>query len=219
MSQCVTYHETSATATATANTGPTSRLIVLTPEERDHATEIGHTRHRNAVAMHLHQAAGRCPGTEQQELQMDAAAAGAELAAAKALGLEWLDPNERFHDLPDIDPFVEVRYTPKPTSRLILRPADVEACEKYGQRAFVLVTRAEVPYRDACRYLIHGWLWADDREDRMTYGAMFAGDRRPPCWWANRPTLRDLSGLLRALRHPPAKTRPKKIVDSEKSVL
>lgn len=96
-------------------------LITLTPDECRRAAEVG--LRRRLFSMGRHNKDCYAPSTGMSWWDRDIEASGAELAAAKALGLDWEPRVGDFH-CSDLEVGYEVRHTPYPNGHLIIRPHD-----------------------------------------------------------------------------------------------
>lgn len=136
--------------------------ITLGPEDVAWATEIGGLRHDNA------RAAGRQDryGPVRDARETDVNAAGAELAVARWLGVDWdpvVDGADTGRRIGDVGGY-QVRSTPVDTYSLILHPED------NPEQVAILVT-GTMP-----TYVLRGWLRIRD------------GQR--PQYWREGPTYK-----------------------------
>ena len=123
--------------------------------------------------------------TEQDPWRVETLGALTELACAKALGLEWLDPVFDMPACPDLGGAVEVRYTTRPDGCLLLQKTDPP------QAPFVLV----VVRNPIC--LLAGWVYG--REGMRQDFWWEAGYDRP-CYYVPQGYLRPMRSLLHLVR-------------------
>jgi hypothetical protein len=146
-----------------------SVTVRLLPEEVSVATHVGHLRFETCRQGNWRQKPGAVPDDG-----MDVEAACAEVAVAKHLNLY---PNFAYvlnRDVGDVGGY-EVRFSPKASSRLLIRPGDDLS------QPYVLVTGGESVYT------IRGWLRGHEvREGWLTD----LGNGRPSVYAVPRSALR-----------------------------
>lgn len=118
-------------------------IVTLTPEEQAWAEEIGCLRHQRSRERGLGDVAG-LDMEDSEKLPLDILGAGAELAVAKALGVEWSATVDADKGAPDVtcpwgEPW-QVRHSSHPNARLIGRPRDPR------RHYYVLVTGGPSAY-------------------------------------------------------------------------
>jgi hypothetical protein len=106
----------------------------------------------------------------------------AELAVAKALGLEW-KPETQTANGPDIGDDIQVKAVSHPKGMLIVRPSD----KKYGRltHRFILVYAAK-----ANEYHIVGWLYGMEAVKDENWTSK--GNGRPAAWFVSQDNLKSM---------------------------
>jgi hypothetical protein len=153
------------------------KRVILTNEERRAATQLGCRRHAEAVAAGRPDAHGFI-GSEG--LRMHIEGAMGEIAAARALGVEFTPTCNTFKD-PDLPYGIQVRTRSRHDYDLIVRDDDADA------EMFVLVTGSNGSY------VVHGWMLGDEaKQDR--WRRMHGG--RPAAYFVPKNELRPLGTLV-----------------------
>jgi len=119
--------------------------IILDQFEMTHSGYVGFLRRLECVTRKRVDQPGRGEfknGYWENDIQ----AAFSERAVAKFLDIPWTGSIGSFKGA-DIDPDIQVRWTPYENGKLIIRPGDAD------NHKFVLVTG------DAPEYIIHGWMF------------------------------------------------------------
>lgn len=151
--------------------------ITLEWHEYAMAAEIGKLRRLTA----LRRGSENSHGAVSLSWTEDVEGAGAELCVAKCLNLYWNGGIDTFKN-PDIGVNIQVRWTPKHSNSLIVRPSDLD--ENY----YVLVT-GELP--------------------RMTVRGFLRGDEAKREHWARSPNGRPPAYFIPSDYLHPIETFPK----------
>lgn len=149
--------------------------VVLTTEQIAYATSVAHLRNENAIKAY---ADSHKHGFRGNNLQIHIEGALAEMAAAKALGLQWDDgPWKRVSS--DVGS-LQIRSTKYLTGKLIVRPVDSD------EDVFVLVI-ARCP-----EFELKGWLKGKDAK-RTQF--LYNQNGRPPAYFVPQHCLQPMSVL------------------------
>lgn len=117
--------------------------ITLNPTECRVATVVGTARAENA---RIHGFRDRSHLADDERLNADVDAAGAEIATSRFTGLRWTMSTGEDLSEPDLAPNIEVRHTRYPAGGLIVRTKD------RPDRVFILVVGSLPTYR------LVGWM-------------------------------------------------------------
>jgi hypothetical protein len=145
-------------------------IITFTDDDRDRARRVGRARQQHHVNRGTPDAHG-LQASSKEGLRLHLLGAIAELAVAKALGVEdsWVEFTEQYKHLPgDVGGNIQVRSTELPAGRLIVHKTDPDDCP------FVLVRLDRLP--DAAE--IVGWAWGRD----CKRPEFWRGDLPRPCF-------------------------------------
>ncbi len=160
-------------------------MIIVTLSEKDlrWATAVGHERFWNARRDNRKDQHGLSDDIGQGYTYHISGARG-ELAAARALDVEWPARVDTFRKLPDIDPDIEVRATRRGPSMLV-RPKDKEFDAK-----FVLVLDRSP------EFAVVGWLGAEVcRQDKWWK----TPNNRPGAWFVPQSALHSIESLMQIM--------------------
>lgn len=154
-----------------------SYQVTLTKDEVEYGRRVGQRRRAESAQSGLQNAHGY--GGENA-LEVDEEGACGEMAAAKLLGAYWRAPVNTFKSCGDVGWF-QVRTTPHPNGRLIVRPNDRD------DHTFILV-RGRAPDFEIVGYTTGA---AAKREEWLkTY------DDRPPAYFVPVSELKDVKDLV-----------------------
>lgn len=120
---------------------PTPVRIILTPEEFELGMKWGGIRVRESIK---NGNKDKAEGRQADRLRYDIVGCCCEIAAAKALKVEWV-PTVNTFKAPDVGGF-QVRGTEWPNGKLVFRPGD------YEDDTFILVTGCDLEYN------VWGWM-------------------------------------------------------------